>query len=214
MVESEPAGRPGAEGDVNQRFGLTRREGELLKLVVARYGNAEIAGLLSISKRTVESHMAALLRKFGVADRPELIRTAAVASAPVAPRPGMGAAATVAWRRVGSAQARAATVKDRVAETGRRSRALLAEAHLRNSIVFHDVTARDLDAAATRWTLRASREFDPTVRAEAVEQAEVARRRAEAARSRAAQGRKRLGAWGGRAGADFTSPVSPRRQTR
>lgn len=66
LHEPEPAGR-----------GVTRRETLVLDLVVARYSNAEIAVRLGISKRTVESHMAALLRKFSVADRRQLIRAAA-----------------------------------------------------------------------------------------------------------------------------------------
>lgn len=45
----------------------------MLLLVVDRYRNAEIAARLGISKRTVESHLAALLRKFGVADRAHLV---------------------------------------------------------------------------------------------------------------------------------------------
>jgi DNA-binding CsgD family transcriptional regulator len=203
VLESAAPGRPNPGKDLNQRFGLTRREGEVLKLVVARYTNAEIAGLLSISKRTVESHMAALLRKFGVADRPELIRSAAVASGRVAARPDMDGSATIALHRVGAAQARAAAVRDRIEQQERRSRELIAEAHLRNSIMFHDVTARDLDAAAARWHLRATQDIDPAARTESLRQAEVARQRAEAARLRAAQGRKRLETYGGD---DFTPP--------
>ena len=52
--------------------GLTRRETEVLALVVDRYDNAEIAALLGISKRTVESHVTALLRKLAAADRATL----------------------------------------------------------------------------------------------------------------------------------------------
>lgn len=53
---------------------LTRRETDVLRLVGARYANAEIAERLRISKGTVESHMAALFRKLDVPDRPALIR--------------------------------------------------------------------------------------------------------------------------------------------
>jgi DNA-binding CsgD family transcriptional regulator len=55
---------------------MTPRQAQVLGLVVDRYSNPEIARLLSISKRTVESHMAALLRSFAVADRAALIRAA------------------------------------------------------------------------------------------------------------------------------------------
>ncbi|HET6878218.1 MAG TPA: helix-turn-helix transcriptional regulator [Jatrophihabitans sp.] len=56
-----------------QRSPLTRRELEILDFVAARYTNAEIAAALTISKRTVESHVSALRRKLGAADRPTLI---------------------------------------------------------------------------------------------------------------------------------------------
>ena len=54
----------------------------MLRLVVARYSNTEIAARLIVSKRTVESHMAALFRKFAVTDRAALIRIAAPLLAP------------------------------------------------------------------------------------------------------------------------------------
>jgi DNA-binding CsgD family transcriptional regulator len=62
-------------------FGLTKRETDVLRFVGARYGNAEIAERLGISKRTVESHVAALFRKLDVLDRPALIRAARGAQA-------------------------------------------------------------------------------------------------------------------------------------
>lgn len=68
-----------------QRSQLTRRELEILEFVVARYTNAEIAGALTISKRTVESHVSALRRKVGVSDRPTLIE---VGGRLTATRPG------------------------------------------------------------------------------------------------------------------------------
>jgi predicted ATPase/DNA-binding CsgD family transcriptional regulator len=48
---------------------ISKREAEVLALVVARLSNAEIARKLVISVRTVESHVSSLLRKCGVADR-------------------------------------------------------------------------------------------------------------------------------------------------
>lgn len=53
--------------------GLTPREGEVFWSVVDRLRNREIAERLHVSERTVESHVAALLRKLGGADRTSLI---------------------------------------------------------------------------------------------------------------------------------------------
>ena len=54
------------------RAGVTEREAEVLLAVAERLRNREIAGRLHVSVRTVESHVAALLRKLGVADRAAL----------------------------------------------------------------------------------------------------------------------------------------------
>jgi len=55
---------------------LSSRETEVLKLVGEAKSNDEIAELLSISKRTVESHKQNLLRKIGVKNTSELIKFA------------------------------------------------------------------------------------------------------------------------------------------
>ncbi|MFB4292627.1 LuxR C-terminal-related transcriptional regulator, partial [Nonomuraea sp. ATR24] len=52
--------------------GVSRREAEVLEALGARLTNAQIAGRLHISIRTVESHVSSLLRKYGVTDRQEL----------------------------------------------------------------------------------------------------------------------------------------------
>ncbi|WP_231618801.1 ATP-binding protein, partial [Nonomuraea sp. SBT364] len=52
--------------------GVSRREAEVLQALGARLTNAQIAGRLHISIRTVESHVSSLLRKYGVTDRQEL----------------------------------------------------------------------------------------------------------------------------------------------
>src|SRR5215471_16618677 len=57
---------------------ITRRETDVLRLVVARLRNGEIATRLNISKRTVESHVAGLLRKLEVRDRSQLIAVGAL----------------------------------------------------------------------------------------------------------------------------------------
>src|SRR5215467_8608251 len=59
------------------RAGVTEREAEVLWAVAERLRNREIAERLHLSVRTVESHIAALLRKLGAADRAELANTAA-----------------------------------------------------------------------------------------------------------------------------------------
>jgi DNA-binding CsgD family transcriptional regulator len=52
--------------------GITAREYEVLQLVAERRTNAEIAGRLYLSPRTVEKHVASLLSKAGLRDRKEL----------------------------------------------------------------------------------------------------------------------------------------------
>ncbi len=54
------------------RAGVTEREAEVLRAVAERLRNREIADRLHVSVRTVESHVAALLRKLGAADRSAL----------------------------------------------------------------------------------------------------------------------------------------------
>jgi len=61
----------------------TARETEVLALLGRHLTNAQIAEALVISVRTVESHVAALLRKYQLPDRRSLARLAAVESAPV-----------------------------------------------------------------------------------------------------------------------------------
>lgn len=51
---------------------LTPREREVLELVLKRWHDQEIADHLLISVRTVETHVARLLSKFGVHSRDEL----------------------------------------------------------------------------------------------------------------------------------------------
>ena len=57
----------------------------MLDAVGAHLSNAQIAGQLHISVRTVESHVSSLLRKFGAADRRELAALAAATRSPAAP---------------------------------------------------------------------------------------------------------------------------------
>jgi class 3 adenylate cyclase len=62
--------------------GISRREGEVLDLVVESRSNAEIAAALFISERTVESHVSSLRRKLDASDRRDLVRRARARPAP------------------------------------------------------------------------------------------------------------------------------------
>jgi DNA-binding NarL/FixJ family response regulator len=55
---------------------LTPREQEVIKLIAEAHTNAQIAEILHLSEKTVESHRANLLRKLGMRDRVELVRYA------------------------------------------------------------------------------------------------------------------------------------------
>ena len=56
--------------------GLTRRETEVLERVLEGMSNREIAGQLFLSEQGVKMHLGRLFRKFGVANRAQLILTA------------------------------------------------------------------------------------------------------------------------------------------
>jgi DNA-binding CsgD family transcriptional regulator/tetratricopeptide (TPR) repeat protein len=55
------------------RLGVTSREIDVLRLVAERMSNREIGELLFVSPRTVETHVASLLRKVSVGTRAELV---------------------------------------------------------------------------------------------------------------------------------------------
>ncbi len=55
---------------------LTPREQEVLKLIAEAHTNAQIAEVLHLAEKTVESHRGNLLRKLGMRDRVELVRYA------------------------------------------------------------------------------------------------------------------------------------------
>jgi predicted ATPase/DNA-binding CsgD family transcriptional regulator len=66
------AGQKAGMAERLARGGVTDREAEVLVAVAERLRNREIADRLNVSVRTVESHIAALLRKLGVTDRAAL----------------------------------------------------------------------------------------------------------------------------------------------
>lgn len=53
---------------------LTPREQEVLELLALGYTNREVAGELTISVRTVETHRASILTKLGLRTRADLVR--------------------------------------------------------------------------------------------------------------------------------------------
>ena len=55
---------------------LTPREEEVVKLIAEAHTNREIAEILHLSEKTVESHRANVLQKLGMRDRVELVRYA------------------------------------------------------------------------------------------------------------------------------------------
>jgi|SRR5579884_124437 len=55
---------------------LTPREEEVVKLIAEAHTNAQIAEILHLAEKTVESHRANVLRKLGMRDRVELVRYA------------------------------------------------------------------------------------------------------------------------------------------
>jgi DNA-binding CsgD family transcriptional regulator len=72
-------------------LGLTRREADIVKLVVAGLRNADIADRLCVSINTVQTHLRSIFDKLGVRNRASLMlrvftRDARAGSAPREPR--------------------------------------------------------------------------------------------------------------------------------
>ncbi len=62
--------------DVSPLTRLSPREREVVQLVVEGKSNAEIAGILSLSLKTVETYRSRLMRKLGISDLPSLVKFA------------------------------------------------------------------------------------------------------------------------------------------
>ena len=76
-AEEEPdreIGAPAGATNISDDTELTPREVEVLELIKHRLTNAEIAEILVISIRTVESHVASILHKLGYSHRQDLWR--------------------------------------------------------------------------------------------------------------------------------------------
>jgi two-component system response regulator FixJ len=75
---AEPAQAPGNAGPRAQPDSrlsvLTRRERQVLELVVAGKFNKSVADILGISTKTVELHRASLMSKLGVRNLPDLVK--------------------------------------------------------------------------------------------------------------------------------------------
>jgi DNA-binding NarL/FixJ family response regulator len=65
-----------ADGANGPAIPLTPREEEVVKLIAEAHTNAQIAGILHVSEKTVESHRGNVLSKLGMRDRVELVRYA------------------------------------------------------------------------------------------------------------------------------------------
>jgi DNA-binding NarL/FixJ family response regulator len=66
----------GGEGDIvtlRHENGLTERELEIVRLVASGFKNKEVGATLSISERTVKTHLTNIFQKLGVRDRVGLV---------------------------------------------------------------------------------------------------------------------------------------------
>jgi len=61
-----------APGQLGGEAKLSRREMEVIQLVIQGYRNRDVAQMLFISEKTVKNHLSAVFHKLGVADRLEL----------------------------------------------------------------------------------------------------------------------------------------------
>jgi DNA-binding CsgD family transcriptional regulator/AcrR family transcriptional regulator len=78
LVQNSPGSHAPREGTAAGAAGLTSRERHVLNLVVKGHSNKEIARILRIGQRTVESHRASLMKKIGARSIAELVRFAIV----------------------------------------------------------------------------------------------------------------------------------------
>jgi DNA-binding NarL/FixJ family response regulator len=75
-VEPGPGSQPPATDEIDDPFGLTSREREILTLLVAGQTNRRIAETLFISESTASVHVSNIIGKLGVTNRVEAAATA------------------------------------------------------------------------------------------------------------------------------------------
>jgi DNA-binding CsgD family transcriptional regulator len=107
-------------GDTSRAVPLSRRQYEVLSAVAQNMSNKEIAGRLNVSERTVKFHVSALLEKFAVRGRVDLMleTTNLLAHEAIHKRDGD-------WQSRGIPESRAVP---RMAEANGRSRAVTGPA--------------------------------------------------------------------------------------
>jgi PAS domain S-box-containing protein len=75
LDHARDAGRAAAAQEAAARIGvLTRRQRQVMALVLEGLANKNIAAKLGVSQRTVENHRAAMMKRTGVRSVPELVR--------------------------------------------------------------------------------------------------------------------------------------------
>ncbi len=73
---SRPSGHPSSQAAPAPRTDLSEREIEIIELVAIGLTNQEIAGRLTISKRTVDNHVSNIFTKTGAKNRVALLNWA------------------------------------------------------------------------------------------------------------------------------------------
>ena len=75
-LSSRPAGQASSRATPAPRTDLSERELEIIELVAVGLTNQEIAGRLTISKRTVDNHVSNIFTKTGAKNRVALLNWA------------------------------------------------------------------------------------------------------------------------------------------
>jgi DNA-binding NarL/FixJ family response regulator len=70
---ARPDSAPGARLTTRRLPGLTRREHEVVVLIARGYSNGQIGARLNVTRRTVETHVTAILSKLGVTSRAQVV---------------------------------------------------------------------------------------------------------------------------------------------
>jgi DNA-binding NarL/FixJ family response regulator len=73
VEEISSIGSEGSSGNGRDEHGLTERELEIVRLVASGHKNKEVGATLTISERTVKTHLTNIFQKLGVRDRVGLV---------------------------------------------------------------------------------------------------------------------------------------------